>query len=414
MKRRTKIAPGIYQDAHGYSVIARVGSGERELSSPELRFPLTEKIATLQATWHREKMKLRDALAKAGDGPVERGTLAADVRRYLETAKLTPQRSAERKDQLAWWCESFGTTRRAALEAPDLRRALNGLERGGRDGKSPMAASTVNKYRFALSHVFTVLDGQAAANPLRDVPKYSEPDPEARDIPYAVIDRIIDDIRDRGRGFAVSRTKAIVRVLAYCPVTPAQLRRLRRTDVHLHAGASGEIVTPGRKKGRGTTPKRKPLSAKGRDALLAFEAAECWQPDGTSVQFSRSSLYRTFTDARDRVVAALRTERPDLDLSRVEHMRPYDLRHSFATLASIVLNGNEAVVGEFLDHQDPRTTKRYTRGALPDHMRAAGDAIATAFATPHHPATALPPAPSTAPPPAVKATTPRLRKKARR
>jgi integrase len=402
MARRTRIAPGIYQDAYGFSVVARVGSGARALSSPEIRYPPETLLPTMVARWHREKMRLTDELAKAGDGPVERGTLAADVRRYLETARLSSQRKAERKDQLAWWCESFGTKRRAELEAPDLRRALNGLERGGRDGTSPMAASTVNKYRFALSHVFTVLDGQAAANPLRDVPKYLEPDPEARDVPYDVIDRIIDDIRDRGRGFSVSRTKAIVRVLAYCPVTPAQLRRMRRTDVHLHGGASGEISTPGRKKGRGTTPKRKPLSAKGREALLAFEAAGCWTAEGTSVQFSRSSLYRTFTDARDRVVAALRTERSDLDLSRVEQMRPYDLRHSFATLASIVLNGNETVVGEFLDHQDPRTTKRYTRGAIPDHMRAAGEAIAAAFATPN-PATALPPKPAAAPTPATTA-----------
>jgi integrase len=406
--RRVKQAPGIYRDAYGYSVIARVGSGDRALSSPELRFPLTEKLATLQAAWHREKMKLRDTLAKAGDGPVERGTLAADVRRYLATAHLTQQRTTERKDQLDWWCESFGTKRRAALESPDLRRALNGLLHKGRDGKTPMAPSTVNKYRFALSHVFTVLDGQAAANPLRDVPKYQEPEPEARDIPYAIIDRIIESIRDRGQRLGLSRTKAIVRILAYVPVTPAQLRRLRQTDVFLQAGTFGEIVTPGRKKGRGTKAKRKPLvSEQGRAALQAAEAAGCWTEDGTFVQFSRASLYRTFTHARDRVVAELRVERPDLDLSRVEQMRPYDLRHSFATVASIVLNGNEALVGEFLDHQDPRTTKRYTRGALSEHLRAAGDAIAVAFATPQHPATALPPAPVPAP-----ALAPRLRKHA--
>jgi integrase len=154
-------------------------------------------------------------------------------------------------------------------------------------------------------------------------------------------------------------------------------------------------VTPGRKKGRGTKAKRKPLvSEQGRAALQAAEAAGCWTEDGTFVQFSRASLYKTFIHARDRVVAELRVERPDLDLSRVEQMRPYDLRHSFATVASIVLNGNEALVGEFLDHQDPRTTKRYTRGALSEHLRAAGDAIAVAFATPQHPATALPPAPA--------------------
>lgn len=406
MKRRTKIAPGIYQDAYGYSVIARVGSDDREMSSPELRFPLTEKLATMQAAWHREKMKLRDALAKAGDGPVVRGTLAADVRRYLETAKLTSQRHDERKDQLEWWCESFGSKRRAELEAPDLRRALNGLERGGRDGKTPMAASTVNKYRFALSHVFTVLDGQAAANPLRDVPKYQEPDPEARDIPYAIIDRIIDDIRDRGQGPSLSRTKAIVRILAYTPVTPAQLRRMRRADVQLHVGRFGEIVTPGRKKGRGTKAKRKPLvSEQGREAFRAAEAAGCWTDDGAFVQFSRSSLHRTFTDARDRIVAALRLEQPDLDLARVAQMKPYDLRHSFATVASIMLKGNESVVGEFLDHQDPRTTKRYTQAALSEHMRVASEAIAAAFAT----ATTMRPTPPTP----IPATAPRLRKKGR-
>jgi integrase len=409
MSRRTTLAPGIYQDAYGYSVIAKVGTYPNQVTSPEIRFPPDTPLPTMVARWHREKMRLTDERAKAGDGPVARGTLAADVRRYLDTARLSPQRQAERADQLQWWCESFGTKRRAELEAPDLRRALNGLERGGRDGKTPMAASTVNKYRFALSHVFTVLDGQGAANPLRDVPKYQEPEPEARDIPYEIIDRIIDAIRDRGQRLSLSRTKAIVRVLAYVSVTPAQLRRMRRTDVFLHAGTFGELVTPGRQKGRGTKAKRKPLvSEKGREALQAAEAAGCWTDDDTFVQFSRASLYRTFTDARDRVVAQLRVERPDLDLSRVEQMRPYDLRHSFATVASIVLNGNEALVGEFLDHQDPRTTKRYTRGALSEHLRTAGDAIAVAFATPQHPAIALPPKPAAVP--VVPATAPRLRK----
>lgn len=400
MNRRTRIAPGIYQDAHGYSVIAKVGTYPNQVHTPEIRYPPDTPVPTMVARWHREKMRLTDERAKAGDGPVPRGTLADDVRRYLESARLSPQRYAERKDQLAWWCESFGRRRRAELDPPDLRRALNGLERGGRDGHSPMAASTVNKYRFALSHVFTVLDGAGAANPLRDVPKYAEPDPEARNIPYEIIDRIIEEIRDRGQGLSLSRTKAIVRVLAYAPVTPAQLRRMTRDRIDWQAGKDGEIVTPGRKKGRGTAPKRKPLTPQGREAFLAFEAAQCW-----GVQFSRSSLYKIFIAARDRVVTALRTERPDLDLSRLAQMRPYDLRHSFATVASHALHGNEALIGEFLDHQDPRTTKRYIQGALSDHLRAAGAAIAAAFATPN-PATALPRKPA-----AVPATAARLRKR---
>jgi integrase len=400
MKRRTKIAPGIYQDAHGYSVIARVGSGARELTTPEIRYPLGTPEPTMIARWHREKMRLTDELAKAGDGPVVRGTLAGDVRTYLETALLTPQRKAERADQLQWWCESFGTKRRAELDSPDLRRALNGLLSKGRDGHTPMAASTVNKYRFALSHVYTVLDGKEAANPVRNVPKYREPEPEPRDVPYAIIDRIIDEIRDRGQGPALSRTKACARVLAYCPVTPAQLRRMTRSDIDW-LSTPAAMITPGRKKGHGTTARRKPLSVRGLEAFRAFDAADGW-----GKAFSRSSFHKTFTAARDRAVTALRAERPDLAdaLLRAATMRPYDLRHSFATVASRAI-GNDAIVSEFLDHGDPRTTKRYTQSALPDHMRTAGTALAAVLDAPR--STPVDAAPTPA------ALLPRLRKRQR-
>lgn len=376
MKRRTRVAPGIYQDAHGFSVIAKVGSGARQLSTPEIRFPPDTPLANMVARWHREKMRLTDERAKAGDSPAARGSLAADVREYLETATLSKQRRAERGDQLKWWCEAFGTKRRADFEAPELRRALNGLSTHGRDG-TPLAPSTVNKYRFALSHVFTVLDGIGAANPLRDVPKYREPDAEARDVSYEIIENIIEEIRDRGVKLdSVSLTKARIRVLAYAPITPAQLQRMKRSDIEWHT-TPATMITPGRKKGRGTKPRRKPLTALGLAAFQAFDAADGWEKP-----CSKASLYKTFTAARDRAVAALRLERPDLDLARAATMRPYDLRHSFATVASRAI-GNEAVVAELLDHADQRTTRRYTQGALTDHLRAAGDVLATAFATPH-------------------------------
>jgi integrase len=392
--KRQRVAPGIYQDAHGFSVMASVGSGTRRISSPEIRFPPETPLPTMVARWHREKMRLTDEITKAGDGPVSRGTLAADVRTYLETATLTRQRKTERADQLKWWCESFGTRRRAELQAPDIRRALNGLSHRGRDGKTPMAASTVNKYRFALSHVYTVLDGKHAANPLYDVPKYTEPDPEARDVSYEIIERIIDEVRDRGATLeSVSLTKARIRVFAYAPVTPAQLRLMKRSDVDWH-GTPPTMITPGRKKGRGTKPQQKRLTTLGLAAFLAFDAADGWEKP-----FARSSLHRTFTAARDRAVAALRQERPDLDLERAETMRPYDLRHSFATVASRAI-GDEAIIAVYLDHGDQRTTKRYTRGSIPHHLRVAGDALEAAFAAPHPKPAELP-----------KSAAPRLRKR---
>lgn len=403
MKRRTRLAPGIYHDAHGYSVIAKVGSGARQLSSPEIRFPPETPLANMVARWHREKMRLTDERVKAGDGPAARGSLTADVREYLETATLSKQRRAEREDQLKWWCEAFGTKRRAELEAPELRRALNGLATRGRDG-TPLAPSTVNKYRFALSHVFTVLDGIGAANPLRNVPKYREPDAEARDVSYEIIDRIVDEIRDRGVKLdSVSLTKARVRVLAYAPITPAQLARMKRSDIDWRA-TPATMITPGRKKGRGTKPRRKPLTALGLAAFQAFDAADGWEKP-----YSKASLYKTFTAARDRAVAALRLERADLDLERAATMRPYDLRHSFATVASRAI-GNEAVVAELLDHADQRTTRRYTQGALTDHLRAAGSALDAVF-----PMKAMPVSRAPATPPAARqmpaASLPRLVKK---
>jgi integrase len=374
MKRRTKIAPGIYQDAHGYSVIARVGTHPRLLSSREIRFPPDTPLPTMVATWHREKMRLTDELAKAGDGPVRRGTLIADARLYLDTAKLTPRRRKERAHQLKWWCEQrdggplFGSRLRTSLETPEIRRALAGLLMNG------VASSTINKYRQALSHVYTVLDGKGAPNPVIEAPKYEEPEAAMRDQPYWAIQMIIDAIRETGQqADRPSLTKARIRVLAYAPITPMQLRLIKRSDIDWELG---EIVTPGRKKGYGTVPRRKPLTPQALEAFRAFDAADGWE-----INFSRSSLHRTFTAARDRVVETLRAERPDLDVSRLARMRPYDLRHSFATMV-YKATGDLTITGEFLDHADPQTTRRYAQGALPAHVTTAGAKVVLAFADP--------------------------------
>jgi integrase len=371
MSRRTTLAPGIYQDASGYSVIAKVGSGRQQLSSPEIRFPPETPLSTMVARWHREKMRLTDERAKAGGGPVRRGTLSADVRLYLKTAALTPQRRREREQQLTWWCQqrdggtAFGDRPRSALETPVIRRALAGLLMGG------AATSTVNKYRHALSHVYTVLDGKSAANPVYEAPKYLEPEAAQRDQPYWAIQMIIDAIRDTGQlADHPSLTKARVRVLAYAPITPMQLRQITRTDIDWEGS---EFVTPGRKKGHGTAPRRKPLTLQGLEAFKAFDAAGGW-----GLQFSRSSLHRTFTAARDRVVETLRVDRPDLDVSRLATMRPYDLRHSFATEV-YKATGDLAITGEFMDHADPQTTRRYAQGALPAHLQTAGAKVLQAF-----------------------------------
>jgi integrase len=367
MKQHVRIAPGIYQDAYGYRVMASIGSGTRRINAPEIRYPLGTALAVLQARWHREKGRLKDDQSRAG-GPLVRGLVSGDIARYLDTATLSTQRKAERTMQLAWWAARFGKRRRDAIESAELLQALNGLTK--EDGE-PASPSTKNKYRHTFSHVWVVLDGKNAANPFRDVPKFNEGEPARRDQPYALIDAIIAQLRDRGQGLKPSRTKAFLMVEAYAPVTRAQLVRMTRADVDWRAG---EINTPGRKKGAGTRGQRKPISADALEAFRRFDAAGCW-----GLKPSKSSIWRIFRDARNRAIAELKASQPELDLSRADTMRPYDLRHSFAAL-TLARTGDLAVTGQLLDHQEQSTTLRYAQGAMPAVMRAAGLAVAQAFA----------------------------------
>lgn len=365
--RRTRIAPGIYRDAYGFSVIAAIGTAPHKLTSPEIRYPLETAIEVLKTRWHREKSRLRDEHQRDG-GKRLRGTLAADVPQYFKTVTLSPQRRQEREAIFTWWCGRFGDVPRGALDPVKLRQALNTLRHP--ITHAPAAASTKNKYRGALSHLFTVLDGKRAMNPMRDVPQDKEPAAERRDQSYEFIQVLLAKMNDRTPQGEWSRAKAYFLVRAYCPVTQAQLTHVKPTDVHWD---TGELSTPGRHKGQGTRPRRKPLSLVGLAAFKQYDAADCW---GRTP--SRSSLRKYFLRARDLAVAELQQTRPDVDWSSAAEMLPKDLRHSFATL-TYQQTGSLSVTQELLDHAERSTTLRYAQGALPAHLQAAGKAIDAAL-----------------------------------
>ena len=365
---RITIAEGISLRGDWYCVRASVGSGKNRTyhAQEKLRRDAAEPkppLAELKAMFNRQKMWLNNELAKAGGGRVVRGLVSGDIETYLEAAPLSKRRHKERTRQLAWWRERFATRRRSEIKSHELLAALNGLKK---------SASTKNKYLQAFSHVWTILDGKNAPNPFREFPRFVEPDAARRDQPYELIDAILAKIRDRGRGRKPSRTKAFLMVEAHAPVTRAELSRMARTDVDW---TTGEFYTPGRKKGAGTRGMKKPrTSAEQLEAFRAFDAADCW---GRTP--SRSSIWRTFTAARDAAIAELRHTRPDLDLSRAATMRPYDLRHSFLTVAH-AKTGDLALTAALAGHKDLKTTKRYAQGAIPALLQAAGEAIAAAFA----------------------------------
>jgi len=161
-------------------------------------------------------------------------------------------------------------------------------------------------------------------------------------------------------------------VLAYAPVTPAQLWKLWPADV---VWESAEVYPTGRRKGTGTTAVPKPLTPDAVAAFRAFDAAGCWGHVP-----SRHSMWRIFRAALKQALEELRVTRPDLDLSRAATMRPYDLRHSFATVV-LQTTGSLDVTAQMLGHAPgSKMVLRYAQGAVPALLKAAGDPIRRAFA----------------------------------
>lgn len=369
--KRTRIATGIYHDAHGYEVRACLGSRKTELLTVTERFPHSAKVEDLIIWRDTEALKLR----KARGAKVTRGTVRAKIVDYLATAKLSKDLRAQRIRFFTWWCDDQGLGEVAwqQLDAPMLQRGLNTLTDAG------YAASTINKVRDALSHVSTVLDGKHAPNPCREIARERPPELEARGVDYAVIETILAFLRIKwcrgatGQPSRLQREKRTLpslnairlRVLAYAPLTPAQLKRLQPGDLALDA-TPPSVYVRGRRKGKGADAARKPLLPAAVEAFRVFVAAKAF---GT---FTRGSLRKTFVRARDLAQIELRKIDPTVDLS---DMVPYDLRHSYGSLI-FQLTGSDAVTGELLDHKNPVTTRRYRLAAVPAHLVAANEAAA--------------------------------------
>jgi integrase/recombinase XerC len=378
------IGPGITRHHDRIDVRASIGSGKNKITHPVESFPTAHDAeitkafrATLEASFHRQKMKLKDEQAKNG-GRTVRGLVSGDIARYLKLVKteapvegvavvadpnaITPRLYQEREQQLAWWAEQFGNRRRADITGLELQEALKTLKR---------SASTKNKYRQAFSSLWTKLE-PSAKNPFSEFPVFDEPKPKPRDVPYEFIDLMLAYIRPRGRGRQPSQTHAFLHVEAYTPVTRAQAELMDRTEVDW---TTGVITRPERHKGDGQPAMKVQLTPEGLAAFRLFDAADCW-----GKKPSRSSIRRILIAARDKAYAQLSRTRPDLDLSRARTMSPYALRHSFATFV-VNTTANTHVAQQLLGHADLKTTMGYIQTAMPKLVQETSGAIAEAFAT---------------------------------
>lgn len=344
-----------------------------------------------------------------------KGTLAGDVETYLKLLIDRPRLQQNRQLQLAWWCDRFGTQSRWTLQAIDLETALNALRASGK------AASTVKKYRTALYHLFTKLDGKNEPNPLRDVPPHREPEALPRALPYAIIDGILQcipdqryartlteaaaaqirqalaaprpnvsaiarahgisetavrkirDGRDRAKRDEASATKVGLRVMAYLGWSPAMVRAFRVED---YDAATTSVLVRGRTKGEGTRAVRLQLVSPGVAALVA------WIAIGAPT-FSVSSWDRAWRRGVVRFCAILAADPQTVALAtRLERelatVTPYALRHSFLTEVQLA-TGSITTTQSYALHADARMTRRYTLAAVAPELLAAAPLIAARF-----------------------------------
>jgi integrase len=300
-----------------------------------------------------------DALRKAArraNKRIAKGTFAEDVETYLKAVRAMPTFSWRQAD-LEAWIAVFGRRKRDTITSDEIRAVLHDWRLRGRRlvrwwcnlttrkperiavGHGPLSESACNHRRTALMHLYAVLDGKAGVNPVRDVPRFREPDPEPRGIRLTTVTAILNAMPD-------SATKARCLVMAWTGLPHATLMQLTAESVRWD---DGTLYVPRRRKGKGTKARVLPLLPQAVKALKMMERYDAWGP------FSRDSLRRSLHRA--------------CEAAGVPPIRPYDLRHSFGT-AAYEASGDIRAVQSLLDHSDVKLTARYTLGAVDGRVLA--------------------------------------------
>lgn len=315
-----RIDRGIYKTVYGFRVVISIG-GKLETK----RFPPSYALPALQR-WRDEHVRLHRP------EKTQRGTLAFDVDRYLHAVAAMPTFS-DRKRQIEAWLPRFAKRPRWTLRPDELRTQLA-------EWRVNLAPNTCNHRRSALSHLYTVLDGKAAYNPLRDVPPYKLPPPLKRGLPLTTILTALRRVKGK-------QTRARLLVLLWTGMRPSELMRVQASDLNLDRGRCYVRTA------KGGPAREIALNRSAVKAFKVFARREAW--GSFSVQSIRKSL-----------VLACRKE-PKLPIFRV-----YDLRHSFA-LALRESGADLSDIQYHLGHTDISLTKRYAPAVLPKLEKAAAD-----------------------------------------
>lgn len=337
---------GIRRTRSGFQVYVRIKGEFRSK-----HFPPDTDIRDLRQ-W-REEQKARHVL-KLPDDP-NATSFERDANTYLDLVKhLTSYR--DRAHRVKWWVTFLGPRiNRHNISALDIRRGLEQLRRLGKSN------ATLNLYRTALMHLYTVLDGKSGRNPVRDVPHYDE-EPGPLILPtWATAEKVIARVgwvtnRDGSRR-RDNLTRLRLAVLLYTGWPASTLMRLEPAHVEWKTGI---VRLTARRKGRGVSARVVPVMPKALIALKALKKAKAWGSFDT----------RSMNKALRRACRAL----------KVTEFHPYVLRHLFLTELALVTK-DDRVVAELGLHSDTKQTRRYTAQSVDPRLKAGIAALDDRLAT---------------------------------
>lgn len=333
--QRERIAPGIYRDAYGISIIVTVKRTPHE-TRYALNTPLDElkvKQAEELAYWRRCAM---DDVTAEPSKP-ERGTLAGDFARYLATRKGRASWKADTSHAAAW-IKEHGRKPRALLKTPHVAKQISAWLQAGSSPK------TIKHRVRVLKELWHFCDGKHRRTPADGLKLPRVPKTTPTPIGEAVIFRVAESLKAglvTQRPCGPKRTIATVHhrpaeqcyarfvIRALTGQRPSQIGRAR--PEHIDRQNRVWWVNPG----KGGNPVAFPLSDDLDVAFRYFDQVQAW---GWFDTRSFSKTLKRHGWPKDR--------------------RPYALRHDFAIgrlLAGVDLGDLQGLLG----HASPTTTRVY-------------------------------------------------------
>ena len=293
-------------------------------------FPARTPIAKIQIWRLQQRTLIRPPRTRTG-GP---GTLDGDIEEHLAARQNEPT-FRDRKRILKLWSTELGGDRpRSSIERKEIELIVSRwLERGLSPGTIEVRLST-------LQALWNWIEGPEGPNPVRAVRRPRRDPVQARGLAPDQVQALLEALPD-------GPVRTICEVMAWTGLAHQQIRELQPSDIRWE---SGELRTRGRRKGKQAPARIVPLLEKGLEALREFDS---------------QNLYG-YVPNQEIWIAV---KRAGYAIGE-PNVRPYDLRHSFATLM-YEGTGDLSATSYLLGHSSIKTTLRYAMNAIPRVARSA-------------------------------------------